>query len=191
MTMIHTRLRHGARRWRAAFAALVPLGALLGVVALASPASAAPAGGPLLPFASPEPLYSAWAHMCMDNRGALLNNYNAVQIYPCNGTGAQSWLFVPEGGNFDGIPEYQAELNSTNMCLDIYAGFTYNGNSVDLYRCNGTGAQQWVPWFNGNGEGLYNPQSGKCLDDPNWSQNASTQLDIWTCNGGQNQQWQF
>lgn len=31
--------------------------------------------------------------------------------------------------------------------------------------------------------------AGKCLDVPNLSTTAGTQLDIWSCNGGANQQW--
>ena len=39
-----------------------------------------------------------------------------------------------------------------------------------------------------NGE-LVNPVSGKCLDDPNFTTTQGTQLDLWTCNEGSNQQW--
>ena len=39
-----------------------------------------------------------------------------------------------------------------------------------------------------NGE-LVNPASGKCLDDPGFNTANGTQLDLWTCNGGTNQQW--
>ncbi|HUD36261.1 MAG TPA: RICIN domain-containing protein [Streptosporangiaceae bacterium] len=31
--------------------------------------------------------------------------------------------------------------------------------------------------------------SGRCLDDPAFNTASSTQLDIWDCNGGSNQQW--
>ncbi len=47
-------------------------------------------------------------------------------------------------------------------CLDIYAAGTANGTTVELYGCNGTGAQDWVPQSNGS---LVTPNSGKCLDD--------------------------
>ncbi|MGD0069856.1 MAG: RICIN domain-containing protein, partial [Streptosporangiaceae bacterium] len=30
---------------------------------------------------------------------------------------------------------------------------------------------------------------GKCLDDPGFNTANGTQLDLWTCNGGSNQQW--
>ena len=33
--------------------------------------------------------------------------------------------------------------------------------------------------------------AGKCLDVPNASQTNDTQLAIWDCNGGTNQQWRL
>jgi hypothetical protein len=57
---------------------------------------------------------------------------------------------------------------------------------VDLYDCNGTGSQVFIPQSNGS---LYNPQSGKCLDDPNSSTTEGTQLQLWDCNGSNAQQW--
>jgi hypothetical protein len=36
---------------------------------------------------------------------------------------------------------------------------------------------------------LYNPQSGKCLDDPNGNTANGTQLQIWDCNQTTSQQW--
>jgi alpha-glucosidase len=56
-----------------------------------------------------------------------------------------------------------------------------------LYSCNGSGSQQW--YLTGDGGELYNPQSGKCAEDPYSSTVNGRQLDIWTCNGGDNQAW--
>jgi hypothetical protein len=36
---------------------------------------------------------------------------------------------------------------------------------------------------------LPHPLSGRCLDDPNASTADGTQLVLWDCNGGTNQQW--
>jgi Ricin-type beta-trefoil lectin domain-like len=38
---------------------------------------------------------------------------------------------------------------------------------------------------------LVNPVSGKCLDDPRFNTTDGTQLEIYTCNGGANQQWKL
>jgi hypothetical protein len=65
-------------------------------------------------------------------------------------------------------------------------GGTADGTTVDLYTCNNTGAQVFIPQSNGS---LYNPQSNKCLDDTNWSTTPGTQLQIWDCSGNANQKW--
>jgi len=40
-------------------------------------------------------------------------------------------------------------LQVLGKCLDVNAAGTANGTTVDLYDCNGTGAQVWVPQSNG------------------------------------------
>ena len=70
-------------------------------------------------------------------------------------------------------------------CLDVAGAGTTNGTLVDLYDCNGTGAQVWQPQSNGS---LLNPNSGKCLDDTGYG-GSGTQVQIWDCTGNANQQW--
>jgi hypothetical protein len=76
-------------------------------------------------------------------------------------------------------------LKTLGKCLDVNAAGTANGTTVDLYDCNGTGAQTWVPQSNGE---LLNPSSGKCLDDTGHG-GSGTQVQIWTCADSTNQQW--
>jgi beta-glucanase (GH16 family) len=114
--------------------------------------------------------------LCVDDQSASTANYNPVQVYTCNGTGAQQWTFDTANDT----------LQVLGMCMDISAGGTADGTLVDLYYCNGSGAQVWQPQSDG---ALYNPQSGKCLDDTNWSTTPGTQLQIWDCSGNANQQW--
>jgi Ricin-type beta-trefoil lectin domain/Glycosyl hydrolases family 16 len=105
--------------------------------------------------------------LCVDDRSASTALFNPVQVYTCNGTGAQQWTVVESGST---IQDY-------GMCLDINGGGTADGTAVDLYTCNGTGAQVWEPQSGGK---LYNPQSNKCLDDTNYG-GSGTQLQIWDC----------
>jgi hypothetical protein len=113
--------------------------------------------------------------LCVDDQYSSTANYNPVWLYTCNGTGAQQWTF----------DQADDTLQAFGMCMDIYAGGTADGTLVDLYYCNGTGAQVWEPQSDG---ALYNPQSGKCLDDTAFG-GSGTQLEIWDCNGGANQEW--
>ena len=64
-------------------------------------------------------------------------------------------------------------------------GGTANSTPVDLYTCNGTGAQNWEPQPDG---ALLNPISGRCLDDTALG-GPGTQVELYTCNGGSNQHW--
>ena len=105
--------------------------------------------------------------LCLDDRGASTALYNPVQVYTCNGTGAQNWSVVEAGST---IQDY-------GMCLDVDAAGTADGTKVDLYTCNDTGSQVWEPQSNGQ---LYNPQSNKCLDDTDYG-GSGTQLQIWDC----------
>jgi len=114
--------------------------------------------------------------LCVDDRGASTAEKNPVQVYTCNGTNAQQWTVESNG-----------TLQTLGMCLDVNGGGTANGTTVDLYTCNGTGAQVWEPQANGE---LINPQSGSCLDDTGWG-GSGTQLQIWACGDGTNQQWKL
>jgi hypothetical protein len=113
--------------------------------------------------------------LCVDVRGANSANLTPVQVYTCNGTNAQQWTVVEAGST----------LQALGKCLDINGGGTANGTTVDLYTCNGTGAQVFEPQSNGE---LYNPQSGKCLDDTGYG-GSGTQLQIWACADTSNQVW--
>ncbi|MBY8881290.1 ricin-type beta-trefoil lectin domain protein [Actinacidiphila acidipaludis] len=112
--------------------------------------------------------------LCLDDRSSSTTNFNPVQIWGCNGTGAQQWTVSG------------STLQVLGKCLDVNSAGTADGTTVDLYDCNGTGAQVWQPQSNGS---LLNPNSGKCLDDPNSSTTAGTQLQIWDCNGTGAQHW--
>ncbi len=91
-------------------------------------------------------------------------------MYTCNGTNAQQWTVVQAGST----------LHALGKCLDINGGGTADGTTVDLYDCNTTAAQVFIPQSNGS---LYNPQSNKCLDDTNFG-GSGTQLQIWDCTAG-------
>jgi hypothetical protein len=111
---------------------------------------------------------------CADVAGASTADGAQIQLYTCNGTGAQQWTVNANG-----------TLTALGKCLDVSGAGTADGTKVQLYTCNGTGAQQWTY----TGGQLVNPQSGKCLDDTGWNTADATPLQIWTCTGGANQQW--
>ncbi|MGW5349733.1 ricin-type beta-trefoil lectin domain protein [Streptomyces sp. NPDC004031] len=126
------------------------------------------------PVAVGGPVRSGVAGKCLDVNSGSSASGTAVQIWGCNGTGAQSWTAVPDG-----------TLRALGKCLDVTGAATANGSKVELWDCNGGANQQWQP-YNG---GYRNPVSGRCLDDPASSTTDGTQTVIWDCNGGANQKW--
>ncbi|MFE9427372.1 ricin-type beta-trefoil lectin domain protein [Kitasatospora sp. NPDC006697] len=112
---------------------------------------------------------------CVDVAGANSANGTAVQLYDCNGTGAQQWTVGTDG-----------TLRALGKCMDVTAAGTADGTQVQLYDCNGTAAQAWQPQANGE---LLNSNSGKCLDATGPSSANGTRLQIWTCYDSANQQW--
>ena len=70
--------------------------------------------------------------------------------------------------------------------LDVAGGGTANGTKVQLWTCNGSGAQQWTYT---SGRDLVNPQADKCLDATDNSSANNTRLQLWSCTGAANQKW--
>jgi len=71
------------------------------------------------------------------------------------------------------------------MCLDVTSSGVTDGTLIQMWNCNGTGAQSWAQ----SGSALVNANSGKCLDDPGSNTTDGTQLIIFTCHGSANQNW--
>ena len=115
------------------------------------------------------------AGKCVDINAANSANGTAVQLYDCNGSGAQSWTVGTDG-----------TVRGLGKCLDVNAAGTANGSLVQIYDCNGSGAQSWSAQSNGT---LVNTGSGKCLDASGNSSANGTRLQIWDCFAGANQRW--
>lgn len=82
-------------------------------------------------------------------------------------------------------------IRNQGKCLDARNGGTANGTPVDLWTCNGTGSQVFIPGDNfrpGLEDTLYNPQSNKCVDIPGNAM-TPTYLHLWDCNGTPAQAW--
>ncbi|MGO4533902.1 ricin-type beta-trefoil lectin domain protein [Leifsonia sp. 2MCAF36] len=113
---------------------------------------------------------------CVDVNTNTSNNGNAVQLYTCGVAEGQRWALETDG-----------TIRAYDKCLDIVGNGTANFTKVELWGCNhAVGGQQWVARPDGS---LYNPQSGRCLDDPAAVTTDGTQLQIYDCNGLSTQVW--
>ena len=136
-----------------------------GVLATAQAAGAADPVGPI----------TGLAGKCADVAAAATANGTAVQLYTCNGTGAQQWTMAADGS-----------VRALGKCLDVSAASTADGAKVQLWDCNGTGAQRWTY---SAGRDLVNPNANKCQDVTGNTSADGTRLQIWTCTGSANQKW--
>ncbi|MFE2103069.1 glycoside hydrolase family 19 protein [Streptomyces sp. NPDC059468] len=115
------------------------------------------------------------AGKCVDVAGANSANGTAVQLYDCNGTGAQIWSDPGDG-----------TLRALGKCLDVTDRSTADGASVQLWDCSGGANQQWVVTA---AHDIVNPAADKCLDVRDNNSANGTRLQIWSCSGGANQKW--
>ena len=132
-------------------------------------------GGTIPPAGGAVSILSNWNNKCIDVPSANFVDGARLQMYTCNNTNAQKWVF--EGG---------AIKSQNNKCMDVAGGSTANLAAIQLYTCNGTGAQQFV--LNGAGD-LVNPQANRCVDIGGWNGNDGATLILWDCVGGANQKW--
>ncbi len=123
-----------------------------------------PPGGPI----------RGYAGKCMDDFHSGTADRNKIDIWDCNGTAAQRWVFASNG-----------ELQVFGKCADD-RGFGGKGTRIILFTCNGGSNQRWSHRANGEYVLAY---QGLCLDDPAFSTTNGTQLEVWSCNGGANQRW--
>ncbi|MFB7946247.1 arabinofuranosidase catalytic domain-containing protein [Kitasatospora phosalacinea] len=97
-----------------------------------------------------------------------------------NGTGVQLWNCQTYAEDQHWTHNVDGSLTTLGRCLDATGNGTANGTPLQLWDCNGGGAQQWIQQADGS---LLNPQSGRCLDDPSGNTANGTRLQLWDCNG--------
>ncbi|GLY02282.1 MULTISPECIES: ricin-type beta-trefoil lectin domain protein [Actinoplanes] len=120
-------------------------------------------------------IVSNWNNKCVDVPNSNFSDGVRVQMWNCNGTGAQRWEAT--GGTL---------RTGNNMCLDVAWGSTANGAAIQIATCSGNPAQQWVLSAAGD---LVNPQANKCIDIDAWNGDDGAVLVLWECAGTLNQKW--
>ncbi|MEU4689103.1 ricin-type beta-trefoil lectin domain protein [Actinoplanes sp. NPDC023714] len=144
-----------------------PVNEILQVYGLSLTTSGGGAGG--------QAIVSNWNNKCLDVPNSNFSDGVLVQMWNCNGSGAQKWEAT--GG---------ALRTGNNKCLDVPWGSTASGVEIQIATCSGNPAQQWVLSAAGD---LVNPQANKCLDIKEWNGNDGARVQLWDCAGTLNQKW--
>jgi GH25 family lysozyme M1 (1,4-beta-N-acetylmuramidase) len=114
------------------------------------------------------------AGKCLDDTGNSSADGTKIQIWSCNGAGAQNWSIA--GGT----------IQIHGRCLATAGAATASRTKAVLAACTGATSQQWQV---GTGAALVNVGSGLCLDDPYSSTANGSALWIFACTGAPNQKW--
>ena len=115
---------------------------------------------------------------CMDayQAGGNPSVGQIAAINACAVTADQNWTEWSNG-----------TITNGGLCLDDNGDSNAADNAVvNLQACNGGYTQLW--YENGVGE-IVNGATGSCLDDPGGNTAPGTQLIVFACKGGANQQW--
>ncbi|WP_432994543.1 ricin-type beta-trefoil lectin domain protein [Dactylosporangium sp. CA-233914] len=112
---------------------------------------------------------------CIDIPSANPVDGARLQVYDCNGTGAQQWTIGSDN-----------TVRALGKCMDVAAAGTANGTAIQLYTCNGTNAQKFTLSAAGD---LVNLGANKCVDVAGHGTANGSQLQLWDCTGGGNQKW--
>jgi hypothetical protein len=92
-----------------------------------------------------------------------------------NGSNAQQWTRPGDG-----------TIRALGKCLDVPGGSTANGALMQIYDCNGTGAQQWRVEA---AQDIANVAANKCLNVVGGNSADGTRTEIRDCNGAASQKW--
>jgi hypothetical protein len=116
-----------------------------------------------------------FAGKCADIPGSNAVDGQFLQLWQCNGTGAQSWTAGTDG-----------TLRALGKCMDVAGGSLADGAVIQITGCNGGAAQQFT--FAGAGT-LMNVRSGKCVEVVDANPAGGAGLRQWGCSGAGHQRW--
>ncbi|MFJ6217294.1 ricin-type beta-trefoil lectin domain protein [Streptomyces sp. NPDC092296] len=115
------------------------------------------------------------SNRCVDITGGVGNDGTPLELWDCTGADWQKWDFRPDG-----------TVRSMGLCMDVAWGSVANGTTIQVARCSGNPAQQFV--LTGAGD-LVNPQADKCVDAKDGGTGSGVRLQLWDCTGAAGQKW--
>jgi hypothetical protein len=127
--------------------------------------------------------------LCVDVTSRSTAPGALIEQYPCNGTTAQTFQVISEGNGW-----YKIVNANSQLPFDVLSASTADGADIQQWTDNGTGAQRFSIVVTDSSDptafSIMNENSGKCIDDTNWSTTA-IHLQQWSCAGSSNQSFRF
>lgn len=111
-------------------------------------------------------------HMCMDVSNSGTSNGTRIQLWDCNGTSAQRFVYTAEG-------QLRPRHDNTS-CTDIRGGDAGNNTTVHLWDCDGGNSEKWM--INPNGLiRSYDNGGAYCLSVYNSGTSSGTRFVTSSC----------
>jgi hypothetical protein len=124
--------------------------------------------GPIMPRNTPT--------KCIDISGGSKDNGAKVQLWDCNGSGAQTFNHNPVTG--------QLMNGGSGKCLDVNKGVNANGTKIQLWDCDPNNNNQKFKY-----DGNSYRWNDRCVDISGNSRDNGAQIQLWDCNGGDAQKF--
>jgi hypothetical protein len=109
-------------------------------------------------------------NLCLDLNGGVPVDDNHVQVFTCNGSGAQRWTLAIDG-----------TLQVVGKCAQVTGDST-----VHIIGCDGRAQSQWRADAGGT---LVNVATGQCLTDPESGARSGAGVRVTPCAATGNQRW--
>jgi hypothetical protein len=139
--------------------------------------------------------------------GKVINVENdTVHVTATDGTGASATVYFRIEASGSLTADYhagtgQVQLDWDSKCLDDTNNSSANGNKIQIWQCTSNDAGQVWSFEPATAPGEVAEAGlsqlgtvqihGKCLDIVNRGTANGSKLDLWSCNGGANQQWEI
>lgn len=125
----------------------------------------------------------------LDVNGAGQTNGTNVQQYKWVDSSAQKWIITKTSDGY-----YKFISRSNSLCLDVNKGDSSNRTNIQVWESNNTDAQKFILekvqiYPNGTYEMETKLNSNYVVDITGGNHANSTKAEIWTANGGDNQQF--
>jgi hypothetical protein len=144
-------------------------------------------------------LTNAQKGMCLDAKGYSAKKRTSVQLYHCDGYDDQRWYFANEFGQPVSLSQarlgyYNIRNVKSNLCLDAKGHTGSKDDSVIIYTCEPPSYrsedQTWkLEAWPGNAGNVLNGAKNRCLDVGGTSGGAGANVQLWTCEGYEDQFW--
>lgn len=111
---------------------------------------------------------------------------SGTQMIQWQATGGmeQLWHFVLQPSGYYTVQNVASQL----FLADPGASGTL-GTQLEQITVTNDDSEQWALYITGTGYSLVNKATGLAVDDPGYSDDGGTGIDLWSRNGGANQSW--